>query len=167
MSNPNGSPGFDIEERDSLGRIAPVHGYSVNPKTRQLYAIWKTMRHRCASRGNPKFPDYGGRGIRVCRRWRESFEAFVQDMGPRPKGLTLGRKDNEGNYEPSNCEWQTPLTQSNNRRINRFLIVNGVKRTVSEWSRELGVKADILYYRIRCGWTASRIVNYALKTKTR
>lgn len=88
------------------------HGNSRNP----LYAVWRTMLHRCYNPKNHKFPSYGARGISVCERWRNSFEAFLIDMGERPIGMSIERQNNDGNYEPNNCIWATPLQQSLNRR---------------------------------------------------
>lgn len=80
------------------------------------YATWKAMRDRCKNRRNRYWKDYGGRGIRVCKRWERSFLAFLTDMGPRPAGLTLERKDNDGSYTPRNCTWATRSQQNRNRR---------------------------------------------------
>ncbi len=77
---------------------------------------WWNARARCTNPANHKFPLYGARGISMCARWRESFEAFLADMGMRPPGLTLDRIDNDGNYEPGNCRWADAKTQSSNRR---------------------------------------------------
>lgn len=92
-----------------------THGKSSFPE----YLIWKGMKARCFNMNNEHYLDYGGRGITVCARWSESFESFYGDMGERPDGLTLDRKDNNGNYEPSNCRWVSWVDQQTNKRMRK------------------------------------------------
>lgn len=83
----------------------------------RTYQIWKGMRQRCSNPNQPAYPDYGGRGIKVCARW-ESFDAFLADMGECPVGLSIERQDNAGDYEPGNCSWESRTVQNRNSRRN-------------------------------------------------
>jgi hypothetical protein len=90
------------------------------PSHHYLFATWESMRQRCVNVKSPNYNNYGGRGITVCDRWLEpkgkGFWNFVNDMGERPKGMSLDRTNNDGNYEPSNCRWATATQQVANRR---------------------------------------------------
>ena len=97
------------------------HGHSKNnAKRSREYRSWEMMKQRCLNPKNANYPNYGGRGILVCERWRDSFENFLTDMGPCPKRLTINRIDNNGNYEPDNCHWATRSEQRHNQRPDRL-----------------------------------------------
>jgi hypothetical protein len=118
------------------------------------------MKARTTNPNNREWKSYGGRGIKVCYEWLNSFEKFYEDMGDCPKGQTLGRINNDLGYCKSNCRWETRYQQANNRQYNRWLTYNGVKRTVSQWARELGITTDIIRSRLRRG----RSIKDALST---
>lgn len=105
----------------SAGRgRAQSHGHHVGGRPSRTYHSWLAMKKRCHYPAHPAFPIYGGRGVTVCSRWRDSFEHFLADMGERPDGRTLDRIDPYGNYEPGNCRWATPVEQrANQRQISR------------------------------------------------
>lgn len=120
-----------------------THGRS---KTR-LYYSWLHMRSRCEKPQNPKYPRYGGRGIKVCDRWKK-FENFLADMGEKPTSShTLDRKDSNGNYEPGNCRWASQVTQQRNRTNNIKVDYQGTMVTLDELSIMLGVQKHTLYAR--------------------
>lgn len=101
--------------RETIGERSRTHGMS---RTRE-YRTWVFMRNRCFNRNAINFERYGGRGITVCERWKDSFSKFFADMGARPPGMSLDRINNDGNYEPANCKWSTPVEQTVNRRARK------------------------------------------------
>ena len=126
-----------------MGGHNRTHGKSFTP----VYAIWKQMRARCNNPTNDRYHRYGGRGIRVCRRW-DSFEAFEQDMGPRPEGYTLERKHNDRNYTPSNCHWAPHSAQFRNRSTTRMLTDGVTTMCVTDWARRYGITRNAFNYRL-------------------
>jgi hypothetical protein len=97
------------------GEINFKHGHAYPEKTR-TYNIWRSMKQRCSNPKNKAYKYYGGRGIKVCDRWLHSFEKFLEDMGEVTPGLSIDRRNNNGNYEPRNCRWADASTQMKNRR---------------------------------------------------
>lgn len=135
------------------------HGNTNHP----LFKIWKGMIERCYSSTSRSFSDYGARGIAVCERWKK-FDAFCADMGDRPSRLhTLDRRENDGNYEPSNCRWATREQQSNNKRDSVFVSIGALTLTLQQWARKLGVARQSIASRAkRKGETyAQAVAHYA------
>lgn len=131
-----------------------THGLSKSA----TYKIWDGMKQRCT---NPKFngfENYGGRGITVCYRWLNSFENFLSDMGPRPIGMSIERKDNSLGYSPENCVWATPKEQLNNTRANHFIEYDGRTLTLMQWSEKTGIPYRALQKRIKYGWPTDRLL---------
>lgn len=121
------------------------------------YDIWNSMIQRCHNPKNRAYPRYGGRGIQVCARWRHSFKNFITDVGPRPTvAHSLDRKRNDGDYEPRNVRWATPIQQGNNSRINVVIEHDGQSMTVAEWARTAKLPVHTLYSRLRLGWPMAR-----------
>lgn len=118
------------------------------------YKIWRKMLGRCHCRSSAGYARYGGRGISVCKRWRSSFVAFLEDMGARPTPRhSIERLNNDRGYTPKNCVWATQREQCNNRRDNILITRGGRTRTLKQWTDELGLKYNTVYMRLRRGMT--------------
>lgn len=118
------------------------------------YEVWTWMKSRCLNPHNKRYRDYGGRGIRVCERWSNSFENFLQDMGPRPTSShSIDRIDNSGDYAPENCRWATRFEQVYNRRNNVKITLDGVTMSPLGWSERTGIKIPTIMYRLKQNWT--------------
>lgn len=126
------------------------------------HGIWQGMIARCDNPRDAAYKNYGGRGIKVCQRWADSFENFLHDMGPRPsKAHSLDRfPDNNGDYGPQNCRWATKKQQANNTRTNAYYDFDGQVKTQQEWAEYFGVKRWIISNHIRRGKTFAQIVKY-------
>jgi hypothetical protein len=107
------------------------HGHTWEGGQSHTYRSWSHMLNRCNKVSDDQYWRYGGRGITVCKRWHK-FENFLEDMGERPPKMSINRINNDGNYEPDNCEWGTQTDQSNNTRNNRCIMLFGERLTLSE-----------------------------------
>jgi hypothetical protein len=137
------------ESRGANGRLNRTHGLT----HLREYRIWVNMKSRCSDPNQPAYPNYGGRGISVCERWRLSFEDFLEDMKRAPEGHEIDRIDSDGNYEPGNCRWATSTQNTRNRRITPRYEHNGRIMSLGDWADECGIRYKVLLDRLRGGWT--------------
>jgi len=140
--------------RSALTRFKPTHGRATLKAG--AYRAWLCMKQRCEYERHKSYPSYGGRGIGICARWKESFVAFLEDMGECPPGYTLGRINNDDNYEPGNCRWETVKQQARNRRSTRWVLVFGERRAAAEWCELFGISQDTFRWRVKNGMSAEK-----------
>jgi len=131
-------------QKDRTSNALTKHGYKGKP----IYNTWQSMKSRCSNLNSHDFKYYGGRGIIFCQRWKH-FENFLADMGEKPKGLTLERKDNNGNYCPENCCWATRKEQNRNTSRTRNITHNGETMCLNDWAIKLDIHRATLYSRLR------------------
>lgn len=139
--------------RENLSHLAYKHGMS---KTK-IYRVWAGIISRTSYKGDTNYQRYGGRGIKVCDRWRKYLN-FFEDMGREYReGLQIERVNNDGNYEPSNCKWATRHDQSRNKRVTHFITFNKKTQSMRDWSEELKINYDTLRCRINdYGWAIEK-----------
>ena len=112
-----------------------------------IYRAWANMKTRCYNPNCEGYKDYGGRGIKICKKW-QTFQGFYQDMFNSYKaGFSLDRIDNDKGYSKSNCQWSDWLTQANNKRNNRIIEYRGIIKTLPQWARDLNIKRSTLAQR--------------------
>ncbi len=134
-----------------------IHGER-NPRTKE-YIAWLGMKSRCYYPQGKYYKNYGGRGITVCGRWLDSYLDFLADVGRAPSPAhTLDRKDNNGNYEPSNVRWATRAQQSNNTRRNHLIRIGDKRLILQEWANESGIDRRVISRRLKRGWSPDRAV---------
>ena len=140
-----------------------THGMTDTPE----FTTWQQMFNRCYNPNEKSYPNYGGRGIIVCERWR-TFEAFYADMGPRPSPKhSIDRyPDMNGPYSPENCRWATMQEQSRNRRTNRFITHHGETKTLGEWAESIGVSLVTFRQRLLRGQTMDEALTAPLRSLT-
>lgn len=128
------------------------------------YKLWRAMIDRCERPAELHYDRYGGRGITVCERWRNSLECFLEDMGPRPgPEYTIDRIDNDLGYFPENCRWATRREQSRNTSRNRILEWGGESMTLVEWSEKVGIHDVTIHWRLSSGWSVEEALTTPVK----
>jgi hypothetical protein len=128
------------------------HGAAIRGRKRPgAYTSWAQMRSRCNNHNVPEYARYGGRGIRVCDRWSD-FQAFLDDMGDRPPGTSIERKDVHGDYTPENCYWATRAQQARNTTRTRMVSLGGVSKPLCDWIADLGLNGNTVRVRLHRGW---------------
>lgn len=126
-----------------------------NKRHTKIWRTWQAMKNRCSNKNMAQYKDYGGRGIKVCPEWKDSFLAFYKAVGEPPEGTSIDRIDNNGNYEPSNVKWSTPEEQGQNKRSNRK--INGV--CITRISKKLGGGHNLVAKRLKRGWSVEKACN--------
>lgn len=138
---------------EKSSKFHKTHGYSMISKTEKNpdYAIWLKIKSRCLNKNDNSYHHYGGRGIKICSSWEESFVNFLKDMGWRPEpkqDYSIERVDVNGNYEPSNCKWILKSLQNKNTRNTKLIEFQGKKQVLSDWCKELNLSYHIIRNRV-------------------
>lgn len=151
------------EKASFVGKNNALHGKS---KTKE-HRTWAGIKTRCTNKNCKYYHRYGGRGIKMCDRWEQSFEAFLADVGPAPSLLhSIDRfPDNDGNYEPGNCRWVLCAEQQRNRSTNKIIEFQGRRLCVVEWSELTGINSQTIYRRLKMGWSVDRALTKPVQRK--
>lgn len=147
-----GPKAFNIQPGGSAGYY--IHGMTGS----STWKSWDSMLQRCTNPNSPDYPKWGGIGVKVCKRWQESFANFLADMGERPPGKSIDRHpDPNGHYAPGNCRWATKSEQQRNKRNTRRLTYKGVTKLLIEWAIEKQIPYDLLLKRVNAGATEDQL----------
>lgn len=145
------------EKAKSCGCLSGKHGMT---KKERLYNIWVGMKQRCRDQNSPDYPRYGGRGISVCNEWINDYVVFRKWAlaNEYSDDLSIDRSDNDGNYCPENCKWQTTKKQNNNTSHNTHITYDNQTHTLAEWAEILNIPYRLMISRLHNGWSFERIV---------
>jgi hypothetical protein len=153
--------------RDADLRRHTKHGHAQVGRVSREYSIWLGIKDRCLNPDSRNWPRYGGRGIKVCDEWQDSFEAFLRDMGHRPApGFSVDRKENDGPYAPWNCRWATRREQTENRRNAVMVPYQGKMMWLPDAAEASGLPYGTLRSRLRLGWPPERLFDPADRHRT-
>lgn len=139
--------------------VSTKHGMEGTP----TYRSWKSMKERCLKENHKSYAYY--KSIEICQSWIDSFESFLSDMGIRPEGTTLDRKDNNDGYNKDNCRWATHKEQARNRSSSVFLDIKGEQKTIAEWCEIYNMPNDTVRYRLKSGWSPLRALTTPIKSQ--
>ena len=145
------------ETKNRYGKNNPA--YKHGKTNTRLYEIWRAMKKRCYLHTHKYYKDYGGRGIKICDEWKNSFICFYnwsKENGYK-EDLTIDRVDVNGNYEPSNCRWVTKQCQLRNKRNNVYITYKNKTQTMADWAQEFGLKHNVFRQRYMLGWSMEKI----------
>ncbi len=142
-----------------------LHGEQHGMKNTHIYSVWQNMKQRCYNSNKWDYKYYGGRGIKVCPRWKNSFINFYEDMGDPPNiDMELDRKDNNRHYSERNCRWVTHKQNSRNSRRARNITFNGKTQCVTAWAEELNMPRYILSDRLnKHGWPIEKALTQPVR----
>lgn len=147
-----------------VGKQKIKHGHNCRNKRSKTYVTWVNMIYRCTNPNVKNYKDYGGRGIKVCKRWLR-FENFLEDMRERPKGFTLDRVNSDGDYCKGNCKWSTPKEQARNTRKNKLITINGIMKCLAEHCEDRELNYHTVYYRLQHKWTPEEALELVPRKK--
>jgi len=119
------------------------------------HQVWCAMKTRCYNKNNHGYKYYGARGIKICKRWNK-FKNFYKDIGEKPKGMSIDRIDNNGNYKPSNCRWATQKEQCRNTRRNHNITFKNKTQCITAWAEEIGINRRTLQHRFNFNWSIKK-----------
>jgi len=142
-----------------------THGNARRGKLTTEYNIWRGMLSRCTNPAEKAYRHYGGRGIKVCERWLDGFENFLDDMGKRPPGTSIDRIDNNGDYKPDNWKWSTRSEQANNKRNSIRITRDGETKNLKEWTVFYSIDYDTVYKKIYNGMAPNIALDAVIKTQ--
>lgn len=141
--------------------MAEKHGYRNTP----TYNSWMNMKVRCKNPKTHGYHNYGGRGIKVCEEWNNSFIKFLCDMGERPTGMSLDRINSEKGYYKDNCRWASDKQQLRNTRVNKMLTLNGDTKCLAAWAEEFKIAEGTIARRLKGGWSEEDAVKKPVGTR--